>query len=110
VAAAIGHSVRDIDIPARYGADRFCLLLPQTGLHGALQLAERLRSAVADMELMAGRRSLSITASIGAFSPATMNQLRPTSLIEHAEAALRKAKVSGRNRVCEYIAPTLTTS
>jgi len=107
VAAAISHSIRDIDIAARYGGDEFCLLLPETGLSGALQLAERLRFAIAAMELVAGRRSVTITASIGVFSPATMNQLRPATLMEHATAALRKAKLTGRNRVCEYSAPTL---
>jgi len=106
VAIAINNSVREIDIPARYGGDEFCVLAPETGLAGAMQLAERLRFAIAAMELRAGGQAITITASIGVFSPATMNQMRPTTLLDHADAALRKAKGTGRNRVCEYTVPS----
>jgi two-component system, cell cycle response regulator len=106
VAAAIRHTVRDIDIPARLGGDEFCIVAPETGLEGAIQLGERLRFAIAAMELSAGGQSFAITASIGVFSPATMNQMRPSTLLDHAEAALRKAKADGRNRVSEYTVPS----
>jgi two-component system cell cycle response regulator len=105
VAAALSASLRETDTAARYGADRFSVLLPETGLEGALQLAERLRTAVASLALTAGAHPLSLTASVGVFSPVTMNQLRPTTLIEYADAALRKAKRSGKNRVGEYSSP-----
>jgi len=107
VALAIGNSVREIDIAARYGGDEFCVLAPETGLEGAMQLAERLRFAVAAMELHAGRHRIAITVSIGVFSPATMNQLRPTTLLDRAEAALRKAKLTGKNQVCDYTIPSI---
>jgi diguanylate cyclase (GGDEF)-like protein len=107
VAIAIGNSVREIDIAARYGGDEFCILAPETGLEGAMQLAERLRFAVAAMELHAGRHRIAITASIGVFAPATMNQLRPTTLLDRAEAALRKAKLTGKNQVCDYTIPSI---
>jgi len=107
VAIAIGNSVREIDIAARYGGDEFCVLAPETGLEGAMQLAERLRFAVAAMEVRAGSRSARITVSIGVFSPATMNQLRPTTLLDHAETALRKAKLTGKNQVCNYTVPSI---
>jgi len=107
VAIAIGNSVREIDIAARYGGDEFCILAPETGLEGAMQLAERLRFAVAAMEVMAGNRSTRMTVSIGVFSPATMNQLRPTTLLDRAEAALRKAKLTGKNQVCDYTVPSI---
>jgi two-component system cell cycle response regulator len=110
VATAIRNTVRDIDIPARLGGDEFCIVAPETGLDGAIQLGERLRFAVAAMELKAGKAAIAITASIGVFSPATMNQMRPSSLLDHAEAALRKAKASGRNRVCEYAVPSAATA
>jgi len=106
VAAAIRNTVRDIDIPARFGGDEFCIVAPETGIEGAMQLGERLRFAIAAMELNAGHHSFAITASVGVFSPATMNQMRPSTLLDHAEAALRKAKADGRNRVCEYTVPS----
>lgn len=107
VALAIGNSVREIDIAARYSSDEFCILAPETGLDGAMQLAERLRFAVAAMEVRAGGRSARVTVSIGVFSPATMNQLRPTTLLDRAEAALRKAKLTGKNQVCDYTVPSI---
>jgi len=110
VAIAIGNSVREIDIAARYGGDEFCVLLPETGLDGAIQLGERLRFAIAAMEVMAGRRSVALTASVGVFSPGTMNQLRPSTLLDYAEAALRKAKLTGKNRVCDYAVPSPTAA
>jgi len=72
-----------------------------------MRLAERLRFAIAAMELHAGRHRIALTASVGVFSPATMNQLRPTTLLDRAEAALRKAKLTGKNQVCDYIVPSI---
>ena len=92
VAAAVTHSVRDIDTAARYGGDEFLILAPETGLDGAMLLAERLRSAVAAMELVVGRHSMTITASVGVFSPATMNQLRPQTLIDYASRCPSQGK------------------
>ena len=79
VAIAIGNSVREIDIAARYGGDEFCILAPETGLDGAMQLAERLRFAVATMEVRAGSRSTRAPrasndpSSANSSSPATMS-------------------------------------
>jgi diguanylate cyclase (GGDEF)-like protein len=109
VAGAITYSVRDIDTPARYGGDEFCILLPETGLEGAMLLGERLRAAVAAMEIVIGKRSMTVTASVGVFSPATMNQFRPTTLIDYAETALRKAKLTG-NQVCAHSTPGVSVA
>jgi two-component system, cell cycle response regulator len=107
VAIVIENSVREIDIAARYGGDEFCVLAPETQLDGAMQLAERLRFAIAAMDLAAGKSHIKVTASVGVFSPATRNQIRPTTIIEHADTALRKAKGTGRNRVCDYTVPSV---
>ena len=103
-AAAIADSVREIDIAARYGGDEFCILAPATPLDGAMLLAERLRSAIATMDVVAGGRLLTVTASVGVFSPTTMSQFRPTTLIDCAETALRRAKLAG-HQVCAYSVP-----
>lgn len=101
VAETIASTLRETDIAARYGGDEFCIVASATGLDGAMLLAERLRSAIATMDAVAGGRLLTITASVGVFSPATMSQFRPTALIDYAETALRKAKLNG-NQVCAY--------
>jgi diguanylate cyclase (GGDEF)-like protein len=103
VADTITASVREIDITARYGGDEFCILAPATGLDGAMLLAERLRSAIAALEISA-HSPLTVTASVGVFSPTTMSQFRPTTLIDCAQTALRKAKLTG-NRVGAYSVP-----
>lgn len=110
VGIAVANSVREIDTAARYGGDEFCILAPETGIDGAMQMGERLRFAIAAMEIVAGRSHITVTASVGVFSPSTMNQFRPTTLIEHADAALRKAKGTGKNRVCEYTVPSASVA
>src|SRR5205823_7377832 len=42
---------RDIDEPARYGGEEMAVILPQTDLHGAELLAERMRTAIEDLEI-----------------------------------------------------------
>jgi diguanylate cyclase (GGDEF)-like protein len=107
IAGVISKSLRDIDTAARYGADRFCLLLPETTGEGGVQVAERLRIAISRMVVIARGRSVTVTASLGVFSPATMNQVRPTTVLDYTEAALRKAKLNGKNCVEEYTAPSV---
>ena len=106
VAETIASSLRETDIAARYGGDEFCIVAPATGLDGAMLLAERLRSALATMDVVAGGRLLTVTASVGVFSPTTMSQVRLTTLIDCAESAVRKAKLAG-NQVCTYSMPSI---
>jgi diguanylate cyclase (GGDEF)-like protein len=103
-ADTISATVREIDIAARYGADEFCILAPATGLDGAMLLAERLRDAIAAMDVVAGRRLMALTARVGVVCPTTMSQLRPATLIDCAESALRQAKLSG-DSICAYTTP-----
>jgi diguanylate cyclase (GGDEF)-like protein len=91
--------VRADDIAARIGGEEFAVLLPETGLDQALPFAERLREAVAAADFRPGGEPQRITVSIGL---ATMGPQRETrsELMRAADAALYRAKDSGRNRVC----------
>jgi diguanylate cyclase (GGDEF)-like protein len=91
---------RDIDEPARYGGEEMAVILPQTDVAGAELLAERMRAAVAGIEidrLDAGGR-LQVTASFGVASLPS-NARDKDTLIAEADAALYRAKRAGKNRV-----------
>lgn len=91
---------RDIDEPARYGGEEMAVILPQTGVLGAELLAERMRAAVAGIEIdrLDGGGVLRVTASFGVASLPS-NARDKDTLIAEADAALYRAKRAGKNRV-----------
>jgi diguanylate cyclase (GGDEF)-like protein len=91
---------RDIDEPARYGGEEMAVVLPQTDVAGAELLAERMRAAVAGIEIdrLDGGGRLKVTASFGVASLPS-NARDKDSLIAEADAALYRAKRAGKNQV-----------
>jgi diguanylate cyclase len=110
VGSTMKQNVKGQDIPARYGGEEFAIVLPHTLLHSALTLADHLRQAVMNKELVkrsTGERLGRITVSIGV---ATMRPGdSPQSLLERADNCLYAAKRNGRNRVSSEVdaAPAL---
>lgn len=95
--------VREADIVARYGGEEILVILPNTALEAATQLAERLRQTVAASIMVAtgeggGRQEISLTVSVGV---AGFSQQTPDShvFMTKADRALYRAKDEGRNRV-----------
>jgi diguanylate cyclase (GGDEF)-like protein len=103
VAALLMKDMREVDTVARYGGEEFVLILPETDRPGALQVAHRLRSAVAQSKFFAGSpqdvERLTISVGISLFD---QDGKLKRELIEAADAALYAAKGSGRNRVVLY--------
>ena len=100
VAAVLRDHSRDIDEPARYGGEEMAVVLPQTGVDGAAQLAERMRAAIEALRVprVDGKGDLRVTASFGVASMAASTSDKG-SLVAAADGALYRAKRAGKNRV-----------
>jgi diguanylate cyclase (GGDEF)-like protein/putative nucleotidyltransferase with HDIG domain len=94
-----GH-LRHSDIPARFGGEEFAILLPETSPQQALDIAERIRRAVAEQrfEVETSSEPIRATISIGvAVYPD--DGADPNEIIHQADLAVYRAKLQGRNRV-----------
>jgi two-component system, cell cycle response regulator len=107
VGRVLTHSCRAEDIVCRYGGEEFTVLLPDTSLERAAELAERLRLAIEGRPFVCRDMPVNVTCSFGV---ANLRERIPPSVIELADAALYQAKRSGRNRVetCAQMAPCTT--
>lgn len=90
---------RDFDIVGRYGGEEFAILLSETDLNIAREVAERLRNTVENTPIHTEAGGLRLTISLGVaeYSPSTIQDL--STLIGRADQALYEAKRKGRNRV-----------
>jgi diguanylate cyclase (GGDEF)-like protein len=101
VADAIRTSLREYDVPARFGGDEFVVLMPETTLPEAMSVAERIRREVESIVLKSGEGSVPASVSIGvALFPA--HGRTASDLLAAADRAVYKAKALGRNRVCAF--------
>jgi len=98
VAQTFQDGVRNVDTCARYGGEEIAVLLPQTGIDGARDFAERLRKAIESRVVLFAGREISVTASFGvATYPDSIGT--HDGLFPAADRALYQAKAEGRNRV-----------
>ncbi len=97
VGGAIVRAVRDDDVPARYGGEEFVVLLRNPSGPVALEIGERVRAAVAGLDL-AHLRIAKVTVSVGV-AVAEHPDEPIGELIERADRALYRAKRAGRDRV-----------
>jgi diguanylate cyclase (GGDEF)-like protein len=98
VVKAMQAQLRFTDVAARYGGDEFVVMLPDTPMRGALEVAERMRRAIEEAPFATHDSRVPCTVSIGA---ATFPEHGRTldALLVRADRALYRAKSSGRNRV-----------
>jgi len=92
---------RKENIVARYGGEEFAVLLNNTGLDTALQVADRLRMKLSEQVFTFSGRKVSFTASIGVSHNDGVTAI-PETLLSRADQALYQAKRSGKNRVCSH--------
>jgi diguanylate cyclase (GGDEF)-like protein len=101
VAAQLRGAARSSDVVARYGGEEFAVILPGAGIEKAAEIAERIRAAVAAMQLghegVEGGATVTISLGIASVVPGT--EYSAKGLIEMADQRLYAAKQAGRNRV-----------
>ena len=97
VAEAITTAVRDQDVPARIGGEEFAVLLRNPGPDVAIEIGERVRQAVRDLDLAAlGVPGVSVSVGVANASSAD----EPIqAVLDRADQALLRAKRAGRDRV-----------
>jgi diguanylate cyclase (GGDEF)-like protein len=93
-------TLREADLAGRIGGEEFLMVLPETDLTGARPFADRLLKAVASTPVMLPSVQLNITCSLG-IAERTAEDQEAGQLLARADAALYRAKASGRNRFCE---------
>jgi diguanylate cyclase (GGDEF)-like protein/putative nucleotidyltransferase with HDIG domain len=100
VAEIFRRELRHYDVPARFGGEEFAILLPETGYEQALEIAERIRRAVADhtFGIESASEPVRVTISLGVAS-FPRDGKTPNELVHHADLAVYRAKLQGRNRV-----------
>jgi predicted signal transduction protein with EAL and GGDEF domain len=104
--------LRDYDLAGRFGGEEFVMLLPQTRAVDAFRIAERVRAHIAKLAIYAdgpagipgtpetpGAERVPVTVSIGVAALDNGSRRELTELLAAADAALYRAKASGRDQV-----------
>ena len=94
IAICIRTSIRSLDIAFRYGGEEFTIILPEARLDDAYKVAERIRKTIATKT---SSKAPPITASLG-IANWPIDGVMKTEIITSADAALYRAKQTGRNR------------
>ncbi|WP_027581230.1 PleD family two-component system response regulator [Bradyrhizobium sp. Ai1a-2] len=99
-ATRIRKSIRGIDLACRYGGEEFVIVMPETDLHVASMVAERLRRSIAgeSFSINKGANRIEVTISIGLTTLERKGE-SVTDVLKRADKALYRAKHDGRNRV-----------
>jgi diguanylate cyclase (GGDEF)-like protein len=103
IARTLTSQLRDYDLAGRFGGEEFTLLLPQTRAVDAIRIAERIRSTIAGLSVIApgaeGGERVQVTVSIGVAALDSGTDREFAQLMAAADAALYRAKGSGRDQV-----------
>lgn len=103
IAGTMTEVLREYDLAGRFGGEEFAMLLPQTRAVDAFRIAERVRAHISQLPLYAdgwgGTESVRVTVSIGVAALDAGSRRELTELLAAADAALYRAKASGRDQV-----------
>ena len=95
---------RPTDLVSRYGGEEFAAILSNTNMEGALQVADAIQKAIANLAIPHDNSDISdlVTLSMGVASLIPTSEQSPQALISCADQALYTAKYQGRNRAIAY--------
>jgi diguanylate cyclase (GGDEF)-like protein len=95
-AQIVKDAIRNVDVPARYGGEEFVIILPETDVRAAYDVAERLRKRVEDFDFPGQDHPVKVTISLG-ISSFPLHGDERLQLIKKADDALYGSKERGRN-------------
>ena len=102
VSTRVRGKIRKFDKLFRFGGDEFCIVLPETEWHGALEVAERVREAIAGRNFLVGLISeadgVSMTASMGIASY-PLHARTAEDMVVRADRAMQRIKNGTKNSI-----------
>jgi diguanylate cyclase (GGDEF)-like protein len=102
VARRISGSLRRVDFVCRYGGEEFAVILPETNLFLAEQVADRIWSKITSNPFTVVEKEIPIGISLGVAYKDSEDDMSIETLLDLADQALYKAKNAGRNQVKSY--------
>jgi diguanylate cyclase (GGDEF)-like protein len=99
------ENLREKDLFARFGGEEFIILLPETNLGKAQQIAQRLCRIISRTPLMTSQGEMTTTISVGISTLSPLNRVSIEMLLIQADKAMYQSKQAGRNRVTAWAAP-----
>ncbi|MDR3303623.1 MAG: GGDEF domain-containing protein [Treponema sp.] len=99
IASTIKQGVRLEDVPSRFGGEEFTVLLPNTNTPATWHVAERLRFAIANLDIPWEVPLPKLTISLGIFTFDKDSDVTATEIVHRADMALYESKYLGRNRI-----------
>ncbi len=93
-------NIRTIDMPCRYGGEEFIMILPNTELAQAANLAERLRLVTTNEVIVLKNEKVGLTASFGVDHYTGKENISAEDFVKNTDGYLMQAKQNGRNCVC----------
>jgi predicted signal transduction protein with EAL and GGDEF domain len=92
--------LREYDVAGRFGGEEFVMLLPQTRAPDAFKIADRVRARIGRLPIVTtSGEHVAVTVSIGVAALDAGSSRELTDLLAAADAALYRAKASGRDQV-----------
>jgi len=98
IADCLRKELRQSDHIARYGADEFGIILPETALEGGLKAAERLKIAIGSLKVTYDKKTIPFNLSFGVSSLPPDQEVSKDKFIKMADKALTLAKANGQNQ------------